>query len=225
MCPVLPGVMPGAPPYSGEMAADVTSSQQRRDATAWPPDEPDVILDAARQTVLDFGVRRTTVAEVARRAGLSRMTVYRRYPDGASLIRALMTREFGSLLARVGGEVDALENGRRRVVVGAVRTAGLLMAHPLLLRILELEPELLLPYAISRTGQFQDLARQVIAIGIADGQADGSVRTGDPEVLAAAIETAARGPVYAALALTAAERDVALAELERMLDGYLRPGG
>ncbi len=45
------------------------------------PSVDDQILDAARSCVLDFGLRRTTLAEVARRAGVSRPTVYRRWPD------------------------------------------------------------------------------------------------------------------------------------------------
>src|SRR5439155_16686451 len=39
------------------------------------------VLEAARACVLAVGVRRTTLTDVARRAGLSRMTLYRRYPD------------------------------------------------------------------------------------------------------------------------------------------------
>ena len=44
-------------------------------------DEQDRVLDAARACVLAVGVRRTTVTDVARRAGVSRMTLYRRFPD------------------------------------------------------------------------------------------------------------------------------------------------
>ena len=36
------------------------------------------VLDAARACVLDVGVRRTTLSDVARRAGVSRMSLYRR---------------------------------------------------------------------------------------------------------------------------------------------------
>ena len=46
----------------------------------------DAVLDAARDCVLGYGVRRTTLTDVARRAGVSRMTVYRRWPDVQSLI-------------------------------------------------------------------------------------------------------------------------------------------
>lgn len=183
---------------------------------------PDQILDAARATVLDFGVRRTTVAEVARRAGLSRMTVYRRYPDGAELMRALMTREFGDVLAGATAESSNATSGRDRFLDTALHTIEQLMTHPLMLRLLELEPEVLLPYLTERIGRFQQLAREATAAAIADGQADGSIRDGDPKTLAAACELATRGLVISARSLTARERTRALGELRTMLDAYLR---
>jgi AcrR family transcriptional regulator len=173
--------------------------------------------------VLDFGVRRTTVSEVARRAGLSRMTVYRRYPDGAELMRALMTREFGSVLVRAREETSELPTGRERLVAAAMRTIELLITHPLMLRLLELDPEMLLPYLTERIGRFQELAREAVAVAIADGQADGSVRDGDPSVLAATCELAVRGLVVGARSLSARQRERALAEMRTMLDAYLRP--
>lgn len=183
----------------------------------------DEILDAAKATVLDFGVRRTTVSEVARRAGLSRMTVYRRYPDGESLIRALMTREFGELLASALAALADGTSGRERVVGAATTTLEQLMTHPLMLRLLELEPEMMLPYLTERLGGFQTLAREATRQAIVAGQDDGSVRTGDPAVMAGACEMAARGLVLAAGSLGAGERGTALSEFGRMLDAYLRP--
>jgi AcrR family transcriptional regulator len=187
-------------------------------------DAADQILDAARATVLDFGVRRTTVSEVARRAGLSRMTVYRRYPDGAELMRALMTREFGGLLVRARGETSSAgATGRERLVEAALLTVELLMTHPLMLRLLELDPELLLPYLTERIGRFQELAREAVAGLVRDGQADGSIRDGDPGTLAAACELAVRGLVISARSLSARQRERALGEMRVMLDAYLRP--
>jgi AcrR family transcriptional regulator len=183
----------------------------------------DQILDAARATVLDFGVRRTTVSEVARRSGLSRMTVYRRYPDAESLMRALMTREFGELLTESLQALAEGASGRERVVRAGVSTVGQLMTHPLMLRLLELEPEMLLPYLTERLGRFQTLAREATREEIAAGQADGSIRAGDPEVMAGWCEMATRGLVIAARSLSESERGDALDELERMLDAYLRP--
>ena len=93
-------------------------------------DPEDPVLDAARATVLDFGVRRTTVSEVARRAGVSRMTVYRRHPDGAALLRALMAREFGGVLEQAEHETAWLGTGRERLVASAIRGVDLLATTP-----------------------------------------------------------------------------------------------
>ncbi len=56
------------------------------------------IFDAARACVAEFGVRRTTLTEVARRAGVSRPTVYRRWPDTGSLVAELLVRELREIL-------------------------------------------------------------------------------------------------------------------------------
>src|SRR5215218_11101347 len=59
----------------------------------------DGYLDAARACILDVGWRRTTLTEVARRAGVSRMTIYRAWSDMPQLLGDLMTREWGALVA------------------------------------------------------------------------------------------------------------------------------
>ncbi|HEV2819344.1 MAG TPA: TetR/AcrR family transcriptional regulator [Solirubrobacteraceae bacterium] len=184
----------------------------------------DAVLDATHATVLDFGVRRATVSEVAKRAGVSRMTVYRRHPDGAALIRALMHREFGAVLTRA--LEDVAEGGAvgERLVAACVRTVELLVTHPLLLRLLEVDPELLLPYVTGAPGRFQEEARATLRQVIAAGQADGSVRAGDPALLAVTVETAARGLVLAARSLDDAQREAGLRELELLLGGYLLTG-
>ena len=183
----------------------------------------DPIIGAARATVLDFGVRRTTLTEVARRAGLSRMTVYRRFADAPELMRALMSAEFGDVLARAQEEATDVEPGRARTVAAVIGTVEHLIGHPLLLRLLELEPEALLPYLTERVGEFQRTGRVALSAVIAAGQADRSIREGDPELLAATIETASRGLVIGARSLEPAQRREGVRELERMIDAYLRP--
>ncbi len=180
------------------------------------------MLEAARATALDFGVRRTTLTEVARRAGLSRMTVYRRYADAGELMRSLMSSEFGAVLERARARAESRGPERERIVAVAIGTVVELMENPLLLRLLELEPEAMLPYLTERIGAFQQAARATLAEGIVAGQADGSVRSGDPGLMAESIELAVRGVVVAARALEPAPRRLAVAELERMIDGYLR---
>ena len=63
------------------------------------PTARDLYLDAARACILDVGWRRTTLTEVARRAGVSRMTIYRSWSDMPQLLGDLMTREWGGVVA------------------------------------------------------------------------------------------------------------------------------
>ena len=58
----------------------------------------DLALDAAREAILAVGWSRTTLTDIARRAGLSRMTLYRRWPEMNALLGDLMTREWISLV-------------------------------------------------------------------------------------------------------------------------------
>ncbi len=51
------------------------------------------IFDAARACVAEFGVRRTTLTEVARRAGVSRPTVYPRWPDTGTQVAQQLVPE------------------------------------------------------------------------------------------------------------------------------------
>ncbi len=180
--------------------------------------DEDRLLDAARESVLAVGVRRTTVTDVARRARVSRMTLYRRFPDLEALLSALMTREFGRLVEEEQAASAGARTCRERVVAMVVRACRRLSEDPLFRRLLDLDPELLLPYMTLRLGGMQRMAVAAGTAALAEGAGDGSVRAGDPETQARAIELMARGFVLA--------RDPGLdawEELARAIDGYLRP--
>src|SRR5690348_15000682 len=154
---------------------------------------PDV-LGAARECILAVGVRRTTLSDVARRAGVSRMTLYRRFGDLEALLSALMTREFGHLIAAAREHAATEPTTRERVVATVVHGAQALAEDPLFGRLLDLDPELLLPYVTVRLGGVQRLAVAGTTEDLTAGAGDGSVRTDvAPAVLAAAIELMVRG--------------------------------
>jgi AcrR family transcriptional regulator len=177
----------------------------------------EAILEAARACVLAVGVRRTTFSDVARRAGVSRMTLYRRFPDLETLLSTLMTWEFGRVVAEARA---AAADGtcRERAVAMVATAARRLHEDPLFDRLLDVDPELLLPYVTVRLGGMQRMAVAGLAAELEAGRGDGSVRDGDAETLARGIELIARGFVLA--------RDPGLdawTELARAVDGYLRP--
>src|SRR3954467_2284850 len=119
--------------------------------------EEDPVLDAARACVLAVGVRRTTVTDVARRAAVSRMTLYRRFPDLEGVLSALMTREFGRLVEDAAATAEGA-SPRERVVATVVHGSRALAEDPLFERLLDVDPELLLPYVTQRLGGRQEKA-------------------------------------------------------------------
>src|SRR4051795_6834039 len=94
----------------------------------------DGYLDAARDCILDVGWRRTTLTEVARRAGVSRMTIYRTWADMPTLLGDLMTREWASVVdAQV--ESDRGKPAIERITNGIVGTVQALRVNELFVRI------------------------------------------------------------------------------------------
>lgn len=183
----------------------------------------DPILDAAHDQVMAVGVKRTTLTDIAARAGVSRMTVYRRYPDVRTVLQALMTREFGALIVRSVAESDDATTERERLVRTAVHSAELLAAHPLFLRLLDVDPELLLPYVTERVGQFQQLVIDELASRLQAAMDEGSVRRAEPRRLASAMELAMRGYVLAAHSDAPDDERAHREDLAAMLDAFLRP--
>jgi AcrR family transcriptional regulator len=189
----------------------------------------DGYLDAAREAILAVGWSRTTLTDIARRAGVSRMTLYRRWPDTQTLLADLMTREWGRVVTEsvaAGQGQDALHR-IREVVVATVRG---LRADELLRRVIDVDPEMLLPYLLDRRGRSQDHLAQATAAVIREGQADGSVRAGDPDVLARSLLLACHGFTLSAHTMTdgpAPSRDADVTaldtELAHLVESYLQP--
>ncbi len=145
------------------------------------------MLDAVRDCVLAVGVRRTTLADVARRAGVSRMTLYRRWPDLRTLVGDLMTREWIDVATRAIPEPTPDTVTRARIVDGLVAGVEAFRAHPLFRKIVDVDPELLLPYVLDRRGTSQEALLALLADALREGHADGSVRTAHTERQARAL--------------------------------------
>ncbi|MGW4356268.1 TetR/AcrR family transcriptional regulator [Nocardia sp. NPDC004582] len=179
------------------------------------------ILDAARACVAEYGVRRTTLTEVARRAGVSRPTVYRRWPDTGSLVADLLVRELREIIA------DTAPNSgtaRERLVGAIVGGGSMIRRNPLFAKIFRADADVMQTYVFERLGRNQRALIDLFAEGIREGQADNSIRAGDPAHLAAMLLLIAQSAVQSASAFAVViDSDHLDAELTHALHGYLAP--
>jgi len=202
----------------------MTSLRHNTIDTEVPREPRDAYLDAARDCILDVGWRRTTLTEVARRAGVSRMTIYRTWADMPTLLGDLMTREWAGVVTdQVAAESDkpAIE----RIVAGIVGTVRMLRRNELFVRIVELDPELILPYLFSRRGRSQDLILAITTEAIADGQKAKEIRRGNPVAIARALLLATHGFVLSVHTMVddTAGEDELDAELATLITRTLAP--
>jgi TetR/AcrR family transcriptional regulator, repressor for uid operon len=111
-----------------------------------PPSDPMSarILDAALQLAAASGVRHLTMDDVAQRAGVGRMTVYRRFGDKARLVEALAVRESRRCLEELDAAIGPEAPIEDQVAAGFVTSLRLAREHPLLNRLARFEPEAVL---------------------------------------------------------------------------------
>lgn len=186
----------------------------------------DKILDAAQSALLDLGLRNTTLAEVARRAGVSRMTLYRRYPDINALLTEVLGRQLIRVVRRNAGlrkPAGADRTGRDLLVTGTVEVVRAFHGDLLMHKMLDSDAEFLLPYLTREFGGLQHYALDLLSVRLDQGHEDGSIRPGSVALQARTVLLTAQSFVVSARAAGPVPMDRLLAELGEMLDAYLRP--
>jgi AcrR family transcriptional regulator len=180
----------------------------------------DRILDAAAYCVIAHGVDRVTLAEIARRARVSRPTVYRRWPDIHSVLAALLTTRIVSALA----QVPSLAVSREAVVARIVAVAEHLRNDDVVMSVLLQAPDLTMVYLTERLGTSQQILIDTLANDIKLAQEEGSVRDGEPRQLAAMCLLIARSTLQSGRIVSRILDTRGLdRELAHCLNGYLKP--
>ncbi|MFD6195381.1 TetR/AcrR family transcriptional regulator [Mycobacteriaceae bacterium NPDC060252] len=122
------------------------------------------VLAAAAEQIAVTGWRRSTVDDVAKRAGLSRATVYRRFPNKKALTEAVVYAELRKYMAgvasRIEGQTMTLAD---RMAESSSYTVEFILDHPLLRRLLETEPESILPALTTDAGPLIEAFREFCA--------------------------------------------------------------
>ncbi|WP_123025074.1 TetR/AcrR family transcriptional regulator [Mycolicibacterium stellerae] len=184
------------------------------------PDLGDRILDAAASCVLAFGIDRVTLAEIARRAGVSRPTIYRRWPDTRALLAALLTARIVGVLR----DVPSRGAGREALVERIVGVAERLRHDDVVMSVFHSAPELAMVYIAERLGTSQQILINAVAAELKVAQREGSVREGDPRQLAAMCLLITQSTIQSAqIVEPILDADALAVELAHSLNGYLKP--
>lgn len=117
------------------------------------------ILEAAHDCVVRFGIRRTSIQEVARLAQVSRGSVYRYFPDKSALVAAVIARSSARNMAECRSLADCRSSLSDRVADVAVRMREKAIGE-LFFKLDETEPETL---ALMLTSQSTELVGAWVA--------------------------------------------------------------
>jgi AcrR family transcriptional regulator len=178
------------------------------------------ILDAAAACVLAYGVERMTLTEIARRARVSRPTIYRHWPDIRFVLAELLTLRIAGVL----DEVPIRGVGREALVKRVVAVAEHLRRDEVVMSVLHNAPNVAMVYITERLGTSQQILIDALAEAIKLAQDEGSVRAGNPRQLAAMCLLITQSAIQSAqMVESILDADALAVELAHSLNGYLKP--
>lgn len=120
------------------------------------------ILQATRDLLLEFGLRRTSMDDIARRAGVGRATVFRKFADRSTLLGALFARETKRTIEAVDSIARQVEDPRQRVAAGFAALVETLSQHDLFNRLIKTDADQVIPVITTQSTQALQLGSAYI---------------------------------------------------------------
>lgn len=142
------------------------------------------ILDAAARVLTDFGFKRATVELVAKYAGVSHMTVYRRWSSKNELLRTAALRELSNILDNAFSGAGVSESFREQVLDAFADTVWSVYHHPLMRRELDTDRDALLPLMSPGSGAVMESVLPQISERLQRLAAESDIVVNDPDALA-----------------------------------------
>src|SRR5689334_2089035 len=121
------------------------------------------IAAAALEQFAELGIRRSTISDIARRAGVSKMTVFRHFTNKQGLVEDVIARELHRALAEIDRRWGAGSTIEERLVEGFGFAVSFVRGHPLFGKLLRAEPDMLLPLLTVDGAPLLALYRTLIA--------------------------------------------------------------
>jgi TetR/AcrR family transcriptional regulator, repressor for uid operon len=133
------------------------------------------VLDAAYEQFCRMGIRRSTMEDVARGAGVSRITVYRRFATKDALVEHVVRREFRRYFDQFLVDIEQADTVADRVVLGFVSSLRAIRGNPLIGGLMATEPDVLVPSMINDGGRTLATVRHFVAGQLRREQRAGNV--------------------------------------------------
>ena len=133
------------------------------------------ILDAAYELFCRIGIQRTTMEDVARRARVSRITVYRRVATKRALVDQVVRREIRRYFDQFLVDIEQAETAADRVVLGFVSSLRAFRRNPLIGGLMAADPKALAPSTIGDGGRTLATVREFVAGQLRSEQDAGNV--------------------------------------------------
>lgn len=143
-----------------------------------------IILDSARDLFVEFGLRKTSMDDVAKRSGIGRATLYRRFGDKDELFQAVIVREVQTDLSKIEIKIRSLDNHLEGLIEAFVMAVTSIDSNKLLDRLFVTEPEHTLPFFTTRFSGVMKFATAYLAERIKRGQSMGHIHALDANVTA-----------------------------------------
>ncbi|MFE3054789.1 TetR/AcrR family transcriptional regulator [Nocardia sp. NPDC059239] len=133
------------------------------------------ILDAAEEQFRRWGIQRSTMEDVARTAGISRITVYRRFATKEELVERVILREFRRYFDTFLVDIAAAANVGDRVVLGFVSSLRALRGNPLIGGLITAEPDHFVSSLVGDGGRAVAMVREFVARQLRQEQRAGTI--------------------------------------------------
>jgi AcrR family transcriptional regulator len=131
------------------------------------------VLDAALAQFEEIGIRRSTIEDIARRAGIDRVTVYRRVGSKDDVIQAVLVREARRLIDQVSADTAPLPTLEQRIATSFAATVLHIRRNALFSRMVALDGDTVLPRITTQASPLLTMGIAAAVRLLEQAQADG----------------------------------------------------
>ena len=174
------------------------------------------VLDAALAQFEDLGIRRSTIEDIARRAGIDRVTVYRRVGSKDDVTQTVIAREVHRMMEEVVAASASLPTFEERIAVAFTTAIQHARQNTLYNRLLALEADTVLPHLTTEGSPLLAIGVAATVSLIEQAQRDGILgQVDDPQAIAEILVRVVHSFVLTSHGVLSLQSDAQLSDFAR----------